>query len=835
MADSNLNVPVIIQATRLDTSVLPRNIFSQSYLLYVIAQGTDVGNVANKANEAGQGAYDAQVRNDEQDVTLADHESRIEAAEATLINHEHRIAAAESTLADHETRITAAETELADHETRIAANESELANHDARITQNTTDIDALDTRLTAAEGSISTLQSTVGDHSTRISALEYATTRKKSEVVYSGVAPEQKAQAQEQYFNEVVAPQAGENAEQAKQAFYAAYPLPSVQPVETQQPVAQQQPQQSGFMSDLGEAVKETGRGLVQAGVNVANIPASVADAVTSAAAWAGGKLGIGDGTYQPAPRVTTQGLEQDFGLQQGVLTPQTTEGRVFAEALPYLTPAGVERAATQAPTLAGRIAQGATRLLAENAVGSLAANSAKDDAEALATDLGVGVLAGGAINAAGRGLGAAYRGVRGAIAPEAQQAIRFAEREGVPLHTTDLLHPTSRVGKMAQTTAENIPLAGTSGMRATQQEARSQLVQRFADKFGEYDPAVVIDSLKAKTSGIRRAAGNRLERVQNAMAGVNIQPARAIQQIDTEISNLQKLGKVADNETISKLQSYRDELVRNAGPDGPVNLDLKQLSDLRSQFRMDVKGERPVLPNRSDAAIQRVYKAMTDDINGAIGQNLGNDTLRKYQQANAVYADEAAKLKNTRLKNVLMKGDLTPEVVNNMLFSKNKSEIKTLYNSVGRVGRAQMRNGIIGKAMEKSGGSPDQFLRQLNILQNQTGITFKGQDAAYLKGLKNYLQSTQQAAKAAVTTPTGQQTIPFIIGYGTAMNPATTGAAVSYGLLTRAYESEPFRNAMLRMASTPRGSTAFEKAMQQAQKAINALTQGAKSDALSE
>ncbi|HFG2895677.1 TPA: lytic transglycosylase domain-containing protein [Escherichia coli] len=652
---------------------------------------------------------------------------------------------------------------------------------------------------------------------------------------YQALAPEQKAQAQEQYFNEVVAPQAGENAEQAKQAFYAAYPLPSVQPVETQQPVAQQQPQQSGFMSDLGEAVKETGRGLVQAGVNVANIPASVADAVTSAAAWAGGKLGIGDGTYQPAPRVTTQGLEQDFGLQQGALTPQTTEGRVFAEALPYLTPAGVERAAAQAPTLAGRIAQGATRLLAENAVGSLAANSAKDDAEALATDLGVGVLAGGAINAAGRGLGAAYRGVRGAIAPEAQQAIRFAEREGVPLHTTDLLQPTSRVGKMAQTTAENIPLAGTSGMRATQQEARSQLVQRFADKFGEYDPAVVIDSLKAKTSGIRRAAGNRLEQVQNAMAGVNIQPARAIQQIDTEISNLQKLGKVADNETISKLQSYRDELVRNAGPDGPVNLDLKQLSDLRSQFRMDVKGERPVLPNRSDAAIQRVYKAMTDDINGAIGQNLGNDTLRKYQQANAVYADEAAKLKNTRLKNVLMKGDLTPEVVNNMIFSKNKSEIKTLYNSVGRVGRAQMRNGIIGKAMEKSGGSPDQFLRQLNILQNQTGITFKGQEAAYLKGLKNYLQSTQQAAKAAVTTPTGQQTIPFIIGYGTAMNPATTGAAVSYGLLTRAYESEPFRNAMLRMANTPRGSTAFEKAMQQAQKAINALTQGAKSDALSE
>lgn len=125
MADSNLNTPVIVQATRLDTSILPRNIFSQSYLLYVIAQGTDVGNVANKANEAGQGAYDAQVRNDEQDVILADHEQRISAAEETLVNHEERISQAESTLQEHETRID---------------------------------------------------------------ALEYATTRKKSEVVYSGVS-----------------------------------------------------------------------------------------------------------------------------------------------------------------------------------------------------------------------------------------------------------------------------------------------------------------------------------------------------------------------------------------------------------------------------------------------------------------------------------------------------------------------------------------------------------------------------------------------------------------------------------------------------------------------
>lgn len=616
--------------------------------------------------------------------------------------------------------------------------------------------------------------------------------------------------------------------------YFAGQPMQQAQQEPSTLPESQPQ-QQGGFMSDLGNAAAETGRGLLQAGVNLANIPASMADAVASAGAWAGQKLGIGDGTYQPAPRVTTQGLEQDFWLQHGALTPQTTEGKIFSEALPYLTPVGAERIAAQAPSIAGRVAQGASRLLAENAVGSMAANSERDNPEALATDLGAGVVLGGAINQLVRAAGAAYRGVRGTIAPEAQQAIQFANAADVPLHTTDVLQPNSRVGRMAQTTAENIPFAGTSTMRANQQEARSQLVDEFASRFGEYDPSIVVGSLKSKSSGIRRAAGNRLEQVQNDMAGVNIQPSRAIQQIDNEIADLQRLGGAADNETISKLKVYRDELSRNAGASGPMAMDLQQLSALRSQFRQDVKGERQALINRSEAAVNRVYNAMTGDIDSAIGQNLGNDTLRRYKQANAIYADEANKLQNTRLKNVIMKGDLTPEVVNNMLFSKNKSEVQNLYRSVGQVGRAQMRNGIIGKAMEKSGGSPDQFLRQVNLMSNQTGIAFKGRDAAYLKGMKNYLESTKRAGQAGVTTPTGQQTIPFILGIGSATNPALVGVGGGYGLLARMYESEPARNAMLRLANTPRGSTAFEKALAEVERSVNSVAQGAKSESLSE
>ncbi|HGM5437417.1 TPA: phage tail protein [Serratia marcescens] len=172
MADDGLKEPVIIQATRIDATLLPRNIFSQPYLLYVIQQGTDLGNVAGKANEAGQGAWDAQKKNDEQDLVLADHETRIEAAEQTLINHEQRITAAEATLVDHEARITAAEAELVDHETRITANEAELADHETRITQNATDIAGLTVRMVTAESNITSLQTNVASLTTRVTTAE---------------------------------------------------------------------------------------------------------------------------------------------------------------------------------------------------------------------------------------------------------------------------------------------------------------------------------------------------------------------------------------------------------------------------------------------------------------------------------------------------------------------------------------------------------------------------------------------------------------------------------------------------------------------------------------
>lgn len=127
MADEPVKVNV--QSRRVDSSILP-NTFSQPYRLYIIQQNTDMLSIADAANNAGELAYEATVKNEEQDIVLEDHENRISAL-------------------------------------RI-----EIDDHELRITTNTNAINALTVRVTSAEGNISTLQVNLTNLTTRVTTAE---------------------------------------------------------------------------------------------------------------------------------------------------------------------------------------------------------------------------------------------------------------------------------------------------------------------------------------------------------------------------------------------------------------------------------------------------------------------------------------------------------------------------------------------------------------------------------------------------------------------------------------------------------------------------------------
>lgn len=419
--------------------------------------------------------------------------------------------------------------------------------------------------------------------------------------------------------------------------------------------------------------------------------------------------------------------------------------------------------------------------------------------------------------------VGAAARAIKGKMSPEAAEAVKFADANNAPLMTTDAVQPGTFSGRSAQALAEKIPVTGTGSLRRNQQEARSKLIQEYSESFAAPSPDEVVQSLQRQTSKVKQAAGKRMSEVDSAMQSVGtINPTQAITAIDNEMSRLARLGGAADTQTINKLQTYRDELVKGA--------DFSLLRDLRTQFRQDVKGDRMVWPSQSQGAVNRVYDAMSKDINQSVSDNLGARVADRYRQANATYAHEAQMVNNTRLKSVLQKGELTPEVANNLLFSNKKSEVQQLYRSLDSRGRNAARASVIGKAYEKSGGSPEKFLNEINRLSAQTGILFKGSEKQYLNGMKKYLEQTQRASRAGAVTPTGQELLQVGIPAGVAFDVVNGGtatvAALSYGALARVYESKPIRNMMLRLANTPKGSTAYDRTISNISQAITALSQ---------
>lgn len=150
MADDKLKTPAHVRAVSIKAVSLPIG-FSPAYQQYVLSQAMDFTQVAGKANQAAGGAYDAQVRNDEQDVILEDHEVRITEAEATLVDHEGRITANTSAISLLTVRVTTAEGQIVTLQSDVGFLLDEVVDVQADIT-------ALDIRVSDAELEIDALQ-----------------------------------------------------------------------------------------------------------------------------------------------------------------------------------------------------------------------------------------------------------------------------------------------------------------------------------------------------------------------------------------------------------------------------------------------------------------------------------------------------------------------------------------------------------------------------------------------------------------------------------------------------------------------------------------------------
>ncbi|MGD1251866.1 DNA transfer protein [Escherichia coli] len=460
-------------------------------------------------------------------------------------------------------------------------------------------------------------------------------------------------------------------------------------------------------------------------------------------------------------------------------------------------------------------------------AIGSLAeaANQKGDFAQNAAKNAGVNLAAQGVLSAAAKGIGRGITAVRGEISPADQQLLKRAAAADVPVMTSDVVPPKTKLGNQLQGYSEGV-IAGTGSMRAAQQDARTKLVNRFTEKYGDYDPSVVVDSLKSGVAREKSLAKSKLNNLSGRMVGKPVDTSGAIRAIDGAVNELGKLKGVSDTQTISALNDYKNAIQEITNGDDAFEL----LDKLRTQFRIDVKGDRTVLPSMSQTMVDRVYNSLTNSLSKSIAKGLSPKDASAWRAGKADYAKMATHATQTRLKNVLNKGDLTPEAVNTIVYGQYGSDIARLYGKLDQKGKDMLRAAYISKIADKVGDSPQKMMTELGKMQKQAnGQVFKtvfgGKNGKEIEGMLSILDATKRASEANVVTKTGMTLAPLVRVIG---NLKTGGALLAgetgIGLMSRVYESPMARNALLRLANTKAGTPAYERALSKAANAIRPL-----------
>ena len=692
---------------------------------------------------------------------------------------------------------------------------------------------------------------------------------------FKALSPEQQSAAQEQYFSQVVTPQlSGDQVEAARSQFFTQYPStvskpePTPEPTPTPAAVTQQgvtadaQPdpiQQStpassttpipepkpeptpksepGFLDRIKELVTGDERSTVEIDRLEEIGSAPELNELSGAAFKASLGLmtqfdieGMRGVIQQQLPEAEFEEDEKGnpivvlpsgrYALDKPGLSAQDVAKILFGASTGTAGPALVGARSGAVGLAAAGAAEGGINLATQATGAALGGQDIDTQEVVLSTALGAG----------GKGLedlvGTLSRLKAGDLTDAQKEILKLGEKEGIPVTTSDVLPPETYVGKSAQQIAEKVPITGTGVLRAKQEEARGAAVKRFTDSFAEPNYDEIIQSLKSTKQLKKRQAGNVLEKVGDALDSrgeiVYGETAGAIQEAEQALN---KPGVLKSNDAVALIDELKTTLTE--APQTFSSLKENR-TKLMEKARQAGKGERSQLPTSDKRIIDKIVTGMSKDMDRTAKENLQPGDYTKWKQANQTYGEEAEILRTTKIKNVLDKGDLTPEVVDQMLFSKKPSEIRLLYDQLDAKGRGNARAAIIQRVLgdrEIDEISPTVFNNKLKKLSPSTKVFFTGDDGKALKGLQTVLDTTRRAAEASVSTATGQQAVPVIFGGVAAQNIGAAIAGSSVGAFGKAYESKKVRNALLKLSNTPKNSTKFERNFNKASDALqNAL-----------
>lgn len=445
--------------------------------------------------------------------------------------------------------------------------------------------------------------------------------------------------------------------------------------------------------------------------------------------------------------------------------------------------------------------------------------------------------LGAGISPAAAAGLtGMAKRGLAGIRTPAVQpEIVQQAEQAGVNLMTSDVLPPQTFASRFIQSTGERIPITGTGGVRAAQQDQRIAAVKNVMDEYGATDAGEALDKVSAdliKTRGDFITKYNDLKTgiIEKTAPGTVVNTDNTIAEFDKNIAKLQQQDTSESRALIKYFEDKKNAL---------IGKDLVTVEEIRRTIGEGLGDPNlAAVKSAGEKIAKNIYGVLRDDMGEHIKQFGGKNDFAKWKIANKRLSDNVEELQVGALKTALKQGNMTPETVAKLLFSSKPSDVRLLYQNLSRSGKNIAKTAILEKVLKDSGGmenlSPEKFITQVGKNGNSIGVYFSGDDLQQIKGLTKVLEATRRAGQAALTPPTGVQAVPIV---GTALladilgsggSALATGAAM--GLMSRAYESKAFRNMLINFPkippNTPAQAAALEKIIQAS--GINAALQAA-------
>lgn len=463
-----------------------------------------------------------------------------------------------------------------------------------------------------------------------------------------------------------------------------------------------------------------------------------------------------------------------------------------------------------------------------------------------------VGSLAGGIAGAKiaqPRSLVAAAPEIPGMTPAQIQATVAEAESAGRPVFTSDVFRPETEAARRLQDFSEGT-LLGTAGQRSAQQKARIDYINNVLQLFGAAPSAEFAEQIAKDLKDFRadriqyftNMKNEVLDRISSSAAPLKSpELSRVFTTLAEEIDALNKTNRVVNAPIVAKLKQFGEGLLGNPIIDqatgnivGYSGISLQAAENNLGLVRSYLANDQSLAHVKTslEKTGNKLYGALKEDIKGVIRNAEGSDSVLKYEQANARLAEGIKETKSAALKAALRSGDVTPELVDRLLFSQKPSEIRLLYANLNPAGRAAARAAVLSKAardslIQATGDiSTAKFSTQLGKLSKQTGILFSPDDKKVVDGLANYLNLTKRAENFNVDPKTGARVL-MPLGVSMIVNafggPKAVGVMMSFGGLSRIFESAVTRKLLMALPRVKNNSDEQFALLKRINESINA------------